>query len=163
MCPCLEGPCDYVDFSVLEEKRWSQDDYFLWLEFANHTRFFHIDEFVAVYTISRNTNAANIPYEACKYDVTTTEVKEYYIKKYPHNTELTVSDVWDMHYRLQFKAARIARDFNFAKEAINSLHSHRKGKSALIYKLCQSHLLWKLYLVYYHRKHRTRELEGYFL
>lgn len=152
---------EYVDFSYLENKGWSQDDYFLWLEIANHTRFYHMMSDLAVYSITRNNDSASLPYEACAYDVTTTEVKDYYIKKYPGNTHLTSSDVWDMHYRMQFRTARIVKDYHYALDAIRSLSP--EGGKTILYRLCLFRPFWELYLKYFHRKHKTDNLSRYFI
>ena len=140
---------------------WSQDDYFLWLGIASHTRFFHLKNDLAVYTITRNNDSATLPYEACTYDVTTTEVKEYYIKKHPDKTSLTSSDIWDMHYKLQFRAARIVKDYQLARNAIDSL-SPKEG-NAVLYRLCKFRPFWELYLFYFHKKHKTDNLNRYFI
>ena len=154
---------DYVDFTPLEEKKWSQDDYYLWLEFANHCKFHHLNDFVAVYTITRDTNAANIPYDACAYDIATTEVKEYYLKKYPDNTDLTIPDIWDMHFRMQFRAARLVKDHKYALEAINSISSLGKDKQSILFKLCKCRFFWRLYLAYFNKRHLNVGLDRYFL
>ena len=151
----------YVDFPYLGEKGWSQDDYFLWLGLANHTQFYHLKKDLAVYTITRNNDSASLPYEACAYDVTTTEVKDYYIKKYPDNTSLTSADVWDMHYRLQFRAARIVKDYQYAQDAIRSLSP--KERKTVLYKLCRFRPFWDLYLIYFHKRHKTDNLNRYFI
>lgn len=151
----------FVDFDLLLGKNWPQDDYFIWLEMANHAKFHHIDDFVAVYSVDRDVNSPSIPYDSCSYDKLTTEIREYYIRKYPQNTDLTVTDVWDNHYRYQLKSALIARDYDFAKDAIVNIHDKGGWREELYYRLISNKVIWKVYMLYRSRKKKSA-IDKYF-
>ena len=151
----------FVDWDVFLAHKWSQDDYFIWLEFANHAKFYHIPDFVAVYTVVRNIVDDNILYESDLYDVTTTEVKEYYLNKYPNNTSLSKSDILDSHYKMRFRTAVLLGDYSYAMDAFSNMSYQLKQNR--YYKLLSHKLVWYIYIYYRKLKHGKRNpLQGYF-
>lgn len=151
----------FVDWDVFFSHNWSQDDYFLWLEFANHTQFYHIHDFIAVYTIVRDLIDDNMLYESDLYDVSTTEVKEYYINKYPNNTALSISDIWDSHYKMKFRTAVLLGDYAYALDAFSKMSYELKQNR--YYKLLSHMLIWYMYILYRKLKHGKRKpLQGYY-
>lgn len=151
----------YVQFDVLACRKWSQDDYFLWLELANHCEFYHLDDFVSVYTITRNIDSSRLQYDSCEYDVGATQIREYYIKKYPQKTDCTIDGVWDAHYRYQLKSAILLNDYHYAKEAIHKIKKIGGFRNRIYYKILTNSFGWKLYMLYRKRKQKSG-LDRYF-
>lgn len=150
----------YVEWDVLLTNKWPQDDYFLWLEIAHRGDFYHMPDFLAVYTVTRHIDDNTIK-ESCEYDVTTTQMKEYYIRKYPTCTDMTVDVVWNMHYKDQFRSAVLINDYLLAKDAVD--HLLHLGKVDLYYRLLRVKIIWRMYMIYRKKKFGKRKaLEGYF-
>ena len=151
----------YVDWDYYLSQQWPQDDYYLWLEISNHTKFYQIPEYCAVYTVARNlADDANL-YASVAYDKKTTEIREYYIRKYPHNTELSVEDVWFNHYKTQFRHAVLAADYAFAHDAVEKMHA--LGRYERYYTIFGSKIVWYPYMLYRKIKFGTRKgFKGYF-
>jgi len=60
---------DYVEYDAMLEKKFLVEDDFLWLELANHTQFYHLKEFTATATLTRNTIFDyNVPLMSADYD-----------------------------------------------------------------------------------------------
>lgn len=151
----------YVDWDYYLKQDWPQDDYYLWLEIANHTKFYQIPEYCAIYTVARNLSDDNNLYASIAYDKKTTEIREYYIRKYPEHTELTVDDVWYNHYKTQFRHAVLKEDYAFARDAVKKMH--QLGKHERYYEFIGCPLVWYPYMLYRRIKIGKRTgLKGYF-
>ena len=124
---------DFVEYDVMLEKKFLVEDDFLWLELANHTQFYHLNEFTATATLTRPTIFDyNVPLMSAEYDKHVTDIKLFYLEKYPEKTHLTKTDILDRHYQVWIKAALMCHKKKTALENLKKIVNKSRYHKTLV-------------------------------
>ena len=105
----------YIDWD--EMRKYPADDWFMWLEMSVHAKFYHLKDFTAAATITREISN-DIPYASLAYAKKNLGLQKYYVNKYPDETNITNSNIEDAFYEDQLKTAILMGDYMLAKDAV---------------------------------------------
>ena len=154
----------YVDWEEFKRQGFIMEDYPMWLSFSLHTRFYHLKRATLTYRIERDyiNDARTVSLHACKFDEGTTDVRRYFIRKYPDQAGLTSEQVEDAHQKICYLAGLNMNDRLFTKEALDKIHDKTPYVKRLR-MICHSRLLFAAYQAYRRLTGKTRTpLQMYF-
>lgn len=144
----------YVDFEYFLQQHWTIDDYFIWLELCQHTKFQHFYDCFAVYTVTRPITD-NTPLESHKYEREATDIRQYYLRKYPDNTTLTPQDLENQYHRVGFRSGIIMENRTLALDSLR--HIQNKTTAQRVFQILFSLPFgWNTYLLYRRLRHKDR-------
>ena len=139
---------EFVEFDVFLEKRFEIDDYFLWLELTNHTKFHHLKELTSTACLTRQTICdENVPLMSAEYDRLATNIRLFYLEKYPTKTLLSKVNIEDRHYQVFLKAALMCHN---KKTAIDNLKKivNKNNYQQLLFLLFKIPYGFDFYMLY---------------
>lgn len=155
---------EYLDFDLFINKGFKMEDYPIWLEFSQFTRFCRIPKVTVSYQIERvnKDNTREIALHACHFDEYSTNIRLYYIEKYTNKTNLSRKDILNAHYTLCYKQGLNINDREFALKYLKML-SYQNLYIHILRVICKYNFLFYLYQRYRSLKHRRRtNLQIYF-
>lgn len=128
------------------------DDYFIWLEFSMHTKFYHLKEFTSVATVFNRVIGKEIVLPVLKYGKELLTFQKIFIDKYnaSHETPANVTKD-DLDYDFQkttWKASLLLGDAKMGTKVARYLSKHSTGKEKYYYFFNSLYITFKLYYLY---------------
>lgn len=154
----------HVDWDEFQRRGFIMEDYPMWLTFSLYTKFYHLKRATLTYRIEREyiNDPRAVSLHACKFDEGTTDVRRYFIRKYPDRTPLTIEEVEDAHQKICYLAGLNMNDRRFTQEALDKIHDRTPYVKRLSL-ICRSPLLFLAYQTYRRLTGKTRTpLQMYF-
>ncbi len=154
----------YVDWEEFKRQGFIMEDYPMWLTFSLHTKFYHLKRATLTYRIEREyiNDPRTVSLHACKFDEGATDVRRYFIRKYPDKTPVTIEQVEDAHQKICYLAGLNMNDRKFTLDAVEKVHDRTPYVRRLA-RISRSPILFAAYQLYRRLTGKTRTpLQMYF-
>lgn len=135
---------EYVDFDFFFKRGYIADDYYMWLEFSNHTKFVHLKFFSIVYCVNRPMTKEYL-LRSLQYDKQCTDMRIEYIKKYSSHTDITPTRLQDRFYEYQMKMGLNLEDKKLVTEAAKLHSTPQNFKQRCLYRMLTFPLGYEIY------------------
>ena len=136
--------------------KYEADDWFIWLECAARSKFYHLKEYTAAATMYR-TISDDITIASLKYAESLLGLQKYYQNKYPLLSTTSVQDIEDYFSEQMIRAGLMLNDMMLTHEAVQR-HSVPANMKKRIYYYCLSHkMLFRMYMLYRKLKKKNKK------
>lgn len=128
----------YINFDKFISLGFLMEDYPMWLEMIQHTKFKYMPVETTTYTIAEGSISNNK--SSCekteKFENAVFDIKKYYLNKYPTN-DITVTKLQEMHHN--FLATNFIKDGHFERAKYHSNFLVRTGfKGFVKFLICNT-------------------------
>ena len=138
---------EHVDFEAYHKLGFLMEDYPMWLEFSQHTKFKYIADSTTTYSIANGSicNNSNDVLAAERFELSVLAVKRYFTTNYPVR-QISSNELEDVVFLKLLNIGLVNKNRKFAAKYAD-MHNSVNIKVYLKKIICKSPLLFKLYCI----------------